>query len=74
MSNCKGCEYCDRPPYKSPCSECLRYKTLTRDDKIRAMSDDELAELLESISPHTDWSWYLNGKTWLGWLKTEQED
>jgi hypothetical protein len=38
------------------------------------MSDDELAELLESISPHTEWSWFLNGNTWLDWLKTEQED
>ena len=57
MAICETCDYANRPPYKSPCSECD--KTMgspfccyeheekpTNADRIRAMSDDELAEWL----------------------------
>ena len=56
MAICETCDYANRPPYKSPCSECD--KTMgspfccyeheekpTNADRIRAMSDEELARL-----------------------------
>ena len=59
MAICETCDYANRPPYKSPCSECD--KTIgspfccyeheekpTNADRIRAMDDAELAwELME---------------------------
>ena len=57
MAICETCDYANRPPYKSPCSECD--KTMgspfccyeheekpTNADRIRAMSDEELAEII----------------------------
>ena len=57
MAICETCDYANRPPYKSPCSECD--KTMgspfccyeheekpTNADRIRAMSDEELADWL----------------------------
>ena len=57
MAICETCDYANRPPYKSPCSECD--KTMgspfccyeheekpTNADRIRAMSDEELAKLI----------------------------
>ena len=57
MAICETCDYANRPPYKFPCSECD--KTMgspfccyeheekpTNADRIRAMSDEELAEVL----------------------------
>lgn len=57
MAICETCDYANRPPYKSPCSECD--KTMgspfccyeheekpTNADRIRAMSDEELAQML----------------------------
>jgi hypothetical protein len=58
MAICETCDYANRPPYKSPCSECD--KTMgspfccyeheekpTNADRIRAMTDEELAKFLE---------------------------
>ena len=58
MAICETCDYANRPPYKSPCSECDQtmgspfccYKheeKPTNADRIRAMSDEELAKFLE---------------------------
>lgn len=44
-------------------------ETPSHGDQIRRMSDEELAEWLEKISPHTEWTFYLQGGTWLDWLK-----
>ena len=57
MNICETCDYANRPPYKSPCSECD--KTMgspfccyeheekpTNADRIRAMSDEEIAQWL----------------------------
>lgn len=60
------------------------YKPQTNADRVRAMSDEELAEFLWSIgqNPATG-NTYLNGKFiffcgdgngWLGWLKQEATD
>lgn len=60
MAICETCDYANRPPYKSPCSECD--KTIgspfccyeheekpTNADRIRSMTDDELNELFYDI-------------------------
>jgi hypothetical protein len=49
MRVCVNCKYAGRPTYKSPCSECKGYskheavEIRTNGDRIRAMSDEELA-------------------------------
>ena len=49
MGTCVNCKYAGRPTYKSPCSECKGYskhepvEIRTNGDRIRAMSDEELA-------------------------------
>lgn len=45
----------------------------TRADRIRAMPDEELAAFIEDIAPHDEWSFWLDGKTWLDWLKSPAE-
>lgn len=57
MNICETCDYANRPPYKSPCSECDRTmgslfcyyeheEKPTNADRIRAMSDEELANVV----------------------------
>jgi hypothetical protein len=46
---------------------------VTNADRIRGMTDEELAEWMHSISPADNWSWWLEGKTWLEWLKSSVE-
>lgn len=49
MPTCNICKYAGRPIYKSPCSECKGFskyeyeKLQTNADRIRGMSDEELA-------------------------------
>ena len=55
MGTCENCKYAGRPPYKSPCSECITHskhepvEILTNADRVRAMSDEELAHELADI-------------------------
>ncbi len=56
MDTCELCAHSGTPPYKSPCHECFdfdkwaeREKTMTNADRIRSMSDEQLASIL---SPH----------------------
>lgn len=60
MAICETCDYANRPPYKSPCSECDKTmgspfccyeheEKQTNADRIRAMSDEELARHLHCI-------------------------
>lgn len=53
MNGCEACAHRGTPSYKSPCSECRgsdKYEAIkppfTNADHIRAMSDEELAEIL----------------------------
>ena len=52
MPTCNICKYAGRPTYKSPCSECKEFSEYeyenkkTNADRIRAMSDEELADML----------------------------
>ena len=54
MPTCNICKYAGRPIYKSPCSECKGFskyeyeKKMSNADRIRAMSDFELAKEIEN--------------------------
>lgn len=50
------------------------YKKYTNSDRLREMSNEELAEFIDVLAPHSEWSLSLNGGTWLDWLKQEVED
>ena len=58
MATCNICKYAGRPTYKSPCSECkefIKYEyenKKTNADIIRSMSDEELANLIDSECDH----------------------
>ena len=73
---------CDRCKEYARCclnydgDNCRRSRTVepTNADRIRAMTDKELAEWIEEISLHTEWTFYLQGGTWLDWLKKETEE
>lgn len=60
----------DYPPY-------LDYpkprKPQTNADKLRAMSDEELAKFIEQYELHEAWSFHLDGRTWLDWLRQEAQ-
>lgn len=43
----------------------------TNGDRIRAMTDEELASFMEGLSPSKNWSLFLDEKRWLDWLKKE---
>lgn len=58
--NCETCEFSGRPSYKSPCANCRqtfmgrsnwteRQKKQTNADKIRAMTDQQLAAYLTKV-------------------------
>ena len=55
MDTCHLCTYAGTPSYKSPCSECKGFnkyeykKPQTNADRIRDMSDEELAKHLVDI-------------------------
>ena len=96
---CKNCIFVDEPLDKDPCQECNRAflaqrikpnfvskrKPQTNADRIRAMTDEELAEYLcktlreaaTLIYPNTHYSMAdieeLN-KDWLDWLKQEVKE
>lgn len=53
--------------------DCQYYRGKTNADKIRQMTDEELASFMEALSPHNKWSIFLDGKRWLDWLKQEVE-
>ena len=51
---CKGCAYVYRGEHEAPCIKCAQnasdnYKRMTNADRIRAMSDEELAEWLTNM-------------------------
>ena len=95
MAICETCDYANRLPCKFPCSECD--KTMgspfccyeheekpTNADRIRAMSDEELAELIVDNYPMYAWNKevrhiFFDGprithkEAWLQWLKQPAE-
>ena len=52
---CKGCKYENCSPESKECMGCKqnavdKYKRMTQADRIRSMSDEELAEFIEQVS------------------------
>lgn len=43
----------------------------TNADRLRGMSDEKLAEFLETLCPSYNWTLALNGMTWFDFLKQE---
>lgn len=63
METCVSCKHAGRPTYKSPCSECHGYSEYeaveirTNGDRIRAMSNEELASFLQSLAFERETPW-----------------
>ena len=88
---CKGCAYVSRGEHEAPCVKCMQnasdnYKRMTNADRIRSMSDEELAEFLDIIEQDGIQSQYggvpcdcCTEKTecsscWVEWLQSEVEE
>ena len=86
---CKGCAYVSRGEHEIPCVKCAQnasdnYKRMTNADRIRSMSDEELAEFIEQISADSmdtisfgtkDYEEIWEHKeTALKWLQSEAEE
>lgn len=72
MVNCKNCQAdCANKRLDKPRKSCLGYSGGTNADRIRAMSDEELADNLWSISHYTQKKQKISD--WLDWLKSEVE-
>lgn len=81
METCVNCKYAGRPTYKSPCSECQGYNKYeaveirTNGDRIRAMSDEEIAEffgktpICERIPIEKCSEYDACPDCWFAWLK-----
>ena len=55
--------------------ECRNYKRMTNADRIRAMSDAELAEHFSELIKDTYENEYCKGvNDWLNWLQSEVEE
>ena len=81
---CKGCAYVSRGEYEIPCIKCAQnasdnYKRMTNADRIRAMSDEELADFLCKVKSDYQWldhefpSEEESGE-WVKWLQSEVEE
>ena len=73
------CFYLSDSPDEELERDCIAFKSLTNADRIRSMTDEELAEWIEQLEspkcPCDDWfdrceKWNCNGY-WLDWLKEE---
>lgn len=83
---CDTCYFCDRPPYKSPCSECdsgskwekNAPNRQTNADRIRAMTDEEMAHYFSEQPDACPGRAGCSGKNcydcWLAWLKQEASE
>ena len=79
MNTCKACRYYMTSPLEEPCESChwdgvigqapTNWEALTNADRIRAMTNEEMAEWL-SHAWHK--SWYTL-QEWLDWLKSPVE-
>lgn len=83
--DCNTCKYCNVWTYSDPCQECNsgnKWEPQSNADRIRAMSDEELAEILPNKSmwncpPDIKEKGGCPGKCvscWLNWLKQEVID
>ena len=78
-NGCVGCSYEDRNCHEEPCFSCYgtklrdNYKRATNADRIRKMSDEELAEFLVRFK-NTFGEEYEGEQSCLDWLKSEAEE
>ena len=78
-NGCVGCCYEDRNCHEEPCFSCYgtklrdNYKRATNADRIRKMSDEELAEFLVRFK-NTFGEEYEGEQSCLDWLQSEAEE
>lgn len=73
MDECKNCANMDND-YCFACDNGNQFKPMTNADRIRSMSDEELAEwasIIENNAAATNSGWLPS--RWLGWLRREWE-
>ena len=77
MDSCSRCKYQDKREDEVPCIGCIHnsvdnFKSMSQGDKIRSMTDDELAEHFSGLIRDTKELEYCQDKDdWLKWLKSE---
>lgn len=81
---CKGCAYVSRGEHEIPCVKCAQnasdnYKRMTNADRIRSMSDEELAEFLCKVKSDYQWADHEfpseeERGEWEEWLQSEVEE
>ena len=57
--------------YGFRCKMFSPYKPITNYERLISKSPEGLAEWLDAIAPHKKWALFLEGRTWLDWLKQE---
>ena len=78
---CVGCKYKHEDSDSQYCIGCKqnaidKYKRMTNADRIRNMSDEELAEFLNDIKDNDFFMWETNRKYngFIKWLQSESEE
>lgn len=69
MKDCENCRYVTTGFDVPPCSECVcesKWEQPTNADRIRAMTDEELAEWMAECNAYNERA---NAIQWLPWLK-----
>ena len=79
VKSCETCAYIGKSENDYPCNKCTRnasdkWKPMTNADKIRSMSDEELAEWLTKITDDAQ----LDARTkcnyqWADWLQSKAD-
>ena len=71
---CKDCRYCRDTQKCSSCYDGSKFQKHTNADRIRSMSDEELAEWLLKHDTVTEEKGRLSKKKLLQWLKSEAKE
>lgn len=88
FESCDKCKFSIKAPTEEPCSNCVHnamdnFKPKSNADRIRSMSDEELAEFLDQFDStcgmciHQGECYVMNGKCrdgFLQWLKSEVKE
>lgn len=77
MAKCKNCtnlheHWCEKivdSPWEDKERECDQYKCMTQADRIRAMTDEQLADLFNDITDDVLKGSTWNKTEWIGWLQ-----
>ena len=77
FESCDKCKYNEKSETEYPCNQCVhnatdKFKPMTHADKIRSMSDEELAEFLVNFK-NTFGEEYEGEMSCLEYLKSEEE-